>query len=193
MSQHLQSHEFVDAIDSRLAVERRQHLESCRTCQDELRDLQQILSDVGTSSAAEPSPLFWEHLSARVRSATAGLEPRRTPWWRGGWQPVAAMACVVVAVLLAETLHRTRFAAVNVSDGVSEVANTSPISNAAVVASDDESLNFVASVAAAVSAEELQQAAWPSADATDAMVDQLTQEQRAELVRLLTSRMKGGE
>ena len=53
--------------------------------------------------------------------------------------------------------------------------------------------NFVAQVASNVSSKELQQATGPNVDAADAMVEQLNPTQRAELVRLLTVRMQGGE
>ena len=144
-----------------------------------IRELRLTLVDVNTTTGSEPSPLFWTILSARVRSATARLEPQRAPWWRGAWQPIAATACVVVAILLTQILPRGRIGTVNSPDAaVPAAAITTGIPDSLVV-SDEGSLNFVASVASMVSPDELQQAAGPSSDATDAMFDQLTQEQRA--------------
>lgn len=191
MNRHLQPSDFVDAVDGQLSAAGRRHLQSCSHCRDGLRDVQQIISDIGGPTAQEPSPLFWEHFSARVRSATRELQPGRASWWRSGWQPVAAMACVVVAVLLAQTVHRAPFGTERSRD-IGAAVSSGPLQDV-TAATDDTSLTFVASIAAAVSAEELQQAAQPSTDAMDAMVEQLTQEQRIELVRLLNSRMKGSE
>ena len=55
----------------------------------------------------EPSPLFWDHFSARVRDEIANETPGRWGWTSGlrPW-PVAAAAAVVVALLVAVSVFR---------------------------------------------------------------------------------------
>src|SRR5690242_6108755 len=62
-----------------------------------------------------------------------------------------------------------------------------------VPAADEELMNFVADVTSSMPYEEIQQAAEPTVDATDAMVAQLTPKERAELVRLLKAQIRSDD
>src|SRR4051812_50102911 len=73
---HLSAAELVDYAEDALDVARAAHLDVCAVCRrrgDELRASLQQLSSV-KSDVPEPSPLFWDHLSARVQHGidTAG-------------------------------------------------------------------------------------------------------------------------
>lgn len=79
-----------------------QHVATCDRCRAHLDDLR-IVKGLAESSGSvpEPSPLFWDHFSARVHAAIAGsaVEPR----WRIGrfaWTLGGAVACVVIVVHL---------------------------------------------------------------------------------------------
>jgi hypothetical protein len=195
MSRHLAPQDFVDAVDLTLSLAKQAHLDSCERCLAELRDLERLANDVKGVSVPEPSPVFWQHFSAEVQARTADAERPRRNWWTMAWRPLgplaplAVVACLVVAVVVAQKLPRplltseTRLrtdAAVAAAGSTFDVVRTS---------ADDESLRFVAEIAASASPEDLQIAAQPNPDATDAMVEQLTTEQRAELKRLLTAAM----
>jgi hypothetical protein len=102
---HLTSDELIDAVEGVLAAERQAHLAACDACRRELTDLSGVLSEAKQVSMPEPSPLFWNHFSERVRVAidanadTAGTWPH---WLR--WQllaPLGAVAFVILALLLA--------------------------------------------------------------------------------------------
>ena len=82
---HLTSEQLVEAAEGILPAERARHLEQCGTCRTNVETLQAVLSDVGdTSIVPEPSPLFWEHFSRRVREATATERvPAPERWWQG--------------------------------------------------------------------------------------------------------------
>ena len=106
---HLTSDELIDAMEAdadnsnaagMLAPERQAHLATCDVCRRELTALSGVLSAAKQVSAPEPSPLFWQHFSERVRTAVdseglpgTGLLPA---WWR--WQvllPAGALAMLL--------------------------------------------------------------------------------------------------
>jgi hypothetical protein len=185
---HLDPHDFVDALDgadvsSNLTPAQREHLATCDDCRHQVEELRGLLSDVSTAGDShEPSPLFWEHFSRRVQEATAAL-PVRTPWWQPIWRPLVAISAVAAAVLLAIGI-RPNAALTPVSNGTSSVAMT-PV--------DEESMNFIVQLASDLSVDEFQEAARPTGDATAAVIDELTPEQRSEMIRLIQAKMGGIE
>jgi anti-sigma factor RsiW len=99
---HLAPDELIDGVDGTLAPGRRGHLDACAACRHELASLRALLHDVRTAPVPEPSPLFWDRLSVRVRQAI-DEDSASTP--AGRWftwpvlAPVAALALVVLALV----------------------------------------------------------------------------------------------
>lgn len=101
---HFTPHEFVDAAEGTLDGPRRRHLEECEACRREVAALARLMRDAANGPVPEPSPLFWEHFSTRVREAVRaeGLPP--APGW-SAWlrwpalAPMAALAALVVAMV----------------------------------------------------------------------------------------------
>jgi hypothetical protein len=101
---HLTPDEFVDAAEGRLASDRERHVDQCEACQREVSALASLLREAGSAPVPEPSPLFWEHFSTRVRQAVQAEDPPRA---RGGsaplrWPalvPLGALATVVVLMV----------------------------------------------------------------------------------------------
>ena len=116
---HLTSDELIDAVEETLdAVERtldearQQHLETCEVCRQQVADLASLLGEALALAVPEPSPLFWGHLSQRVRLAIEA-EPAAAGWrsWLR-WPvlaPIAALALIVMA--LAVSLPRQAYLA----------------------------------------------------------------------------------
>jgi hypothetical protein len=81
------------------------HLRRCARCRDEVASFEAILHRMCEADAPEPSPLFWDHLASRVRTAVA-QEPgpsrgaRARLAWRW-WAPASGLAAAVTALLLA--------------------------------------------------------------------------------------------
>jgi hypothetical protein len=101
---HLSRDECLDAAEGTLEAARAHHLESCAVCRQEVGALRAILSEIAEAPVPEPSPLFWEHFSARVREAVrAEAEASPSPRWEWlRWStlmPMAALAAVVVMVV----------------------------------------------------------------------------------------------
>ena len=93
----------------------------------------------------EPSPLFWDHLSARVHDAVAAEGGARVAWWRPSAWPaltIPAAAALVIAFGLASilTLRLTPNPVDPQPAPAEAIAATAP-------AAEDASLNLVADLA----------------------------------------------
>lgn len=103
---HLTPGEFVDAAEGTIDAERLRHLDDCEACRRELVSLVRVMRDAGEGPVPEPSPLFWEHFSARVRDAVRE-EASRTSWrpqWLRGPALVPLSACAAVVLVVVATL-----------------------------------------------------------------------------------------
>jgi hypothetical protein len=105
---HLSSTDFVDLLEGVRGDEAAPHLAECDRCRRELADLREMLTTASSADMPEPSPLFWNHLSARVQEAVAqeGLiseRPGRTSllgnWWIRAATGVAASVLVIAALV----------------------------------------------------------------------------------------------
>jgi hypothetical protein len=101
---HLTPAEFVDAAEGTLQAARERHLAQCEACRGELAALVALMHKASDEPVPEPSPLFWDHLSARVAAAVraeARHQPRERTWWlqRPGWVPLAALATAILAIV----------------------------------------------------------------------------------------------
>lgn len=103
---HLTPDEFVDAVEGTLLPERRAHVEQCPACREESARLALVLGEARAMDVPEPSPLFWDRLSSRVRTAIADEEGTRAAWplaWLR-WNvlvPLGALALVIAALAVA--------------------------------------------------------------------------------------------
>ena len=188
MTTHLSPQEFIDAVDGALASDRAEHLEGCDACRGEVVALQTAVRDaVSGADLPEPSPLFWNHFSERVRAATR-VEPLPAGrhGWFTGWRAVLAMGTMAAAVAVAVTLQVRR----------PQVAPASPsavVSENVPAVADDGSWDVMVLLASDLSADDLHGMAGPRPGAADALTSNLTVEQRKELVRLLKAEMGGTE
>jgi hypothetical protein len=98
---HLTADELIDAVDAALSPARRAHLDTCDRCRREAIALHAALSEVRAADVPEPSPLFWDHFSARVTTAIAEAElPPARRWFH--WHvlaPLAGLALLVMALV----------------------------------------------------------------------------------------------
>lgn len=96
---HLNAVEIVDLVEGRLAPARTGHVETCGTCRARVETTREALASAADLSIPEPSPLFWEHLSSRVREAIGRGPAPAARRWSGlpAWAWVSA-AVLVVAV-----------------------------------------------------------------------------------------------
>ena len=103
---HLSPDELVDLAEGTSSEPSSRHLESCEACRRQLADMRAMLSAAAEVDVPEPSPLFWDHFSDRVRQAVAlqGAPPRASWWepWPRAVVPLsaAAFAAIIIAAVL---------------------------------------------------------------------------------------------
>jgi hypothetical protein len=177
MTNHLRPDEFVDALDGTLSPARDAHLGECAHCRAELDDLLSIQHEAQTDHAPEPSPLYWDHFSARVREATAHEKRTLEPWWRRGWQPIAVLTAAAAAIVLMLQMGSTPAIV---------VPTPTPVTATVDGASDDDgSWDIVMGLASEIAWDDIRDAVTPAAGAADLAIEELTGAQREALVRLL--------
>ena len=179
---HLTPDELIDAVEQSLSAMQTTHLESCALCQQEVAQLSAVLRDVRIAAVPEPSPLFWDRLSHRVRTAidaepvTGGLRWRQLFRWPV-LAPLGALALVLVA--LASVIR------------VTETPSLSPNVVANAPSEAEESWALVSDIVSTFDLESIQEAgvATPIGSADRAVLGLSTAEQQ-ELVRLLEQELK---
>jgi hypothetical protein len=188
---HLTSAQLIDLAENNatgLNEASLSHVRSCAACQRQLEDLQATLVALSEVPVPEPSPLYWEHFSARVRDAVANERVGNQTgfdgwsWLRAKTLWVAAASVAVLAV--AVTLRVDR-----------EPASTSSIGGATVsiieVAEplepgDDPSLSLVGDLAADLDWDAASEAGFTTHVGVDNdAVTQLSDGERQELHQLL--------
>ena len=103
---HLDEEEIVAAIDGELGADRTPHLVACRACRETVAGLANVMTDAAAVDVPEPSPLFWGHLSTRVRDGIAEPGPDRPGLFDWLRSPAAASSLVTAALLIAIVLYR---------------------------------------------------------------------------------------
>ena len=183
MTKHLSPEEFVDALDGTQPASAT-HLAECAECREELSRLQVTLGEARDLEAEEPSPLFWDHFSARVKQATAAESVGTSwSWGRFAWKPAVALMAAAGALAIGVFMRPALEPDAPLAGGVQPATE---LASAVVPAfEDDGSWSLVTALASELDWNELSQAAAPSEGTADAMIEELTSEQRETLARLL--------
>ncbi len=200
MTAHLTPEQFVDLAEGTQPESAVPHLAACDACRRELADLRAMMTaaaEPGVDAVPEPSPLYWSHLSSRVRDAVAQEAAPRS--WRGQLlRPFVLVpslgAALAVAIIAVVASNRTVDAPAIpssplVSSSTALVPERTPSLPplAPLGAADDPQLAVVAGVATAVDWDEMMdEVAMSTADTSDAVASALTQDEQRELQRLLT-------
>jgi hypothetical protein len=95
---HLTDVELVDLVDGTLAPARARHLDACETCRASASAIRETLSRAADAGIPEPSPLFWEHFSARVQEGVRAESV--APSGGFGWAQSATVKWAVSGALL---------------------------------------------------------------------------------------------
>jgi hypothetical protein len=190
---HLTPEELIDLAEGTRGDAAVPHLQSCEVCRQQVAALRKVMSAVAEAPAdlPEPSPLFWDHLSQRVREAIAAEQAPVSPFAgsRAGtalarsWR-VWAMAGVAAAVVL--SIYMTSPRTLTPPSGAAATsAALEPFG-----APDDPSLTLFADLAEQIDPETISETGWSShAGAVDEVVASLTDDERLELQRLLNEEL----
>ena len=197
---HVKPEQFVDLAEGTLSETAVPHLAACEACRRELAGLRAMMAEASHVETPEPSPLFWDHFSARVREAAAEEAVRPRTWRERVLQPIvlvpslfAAVAIALVAVLfprapLTTTIPSTPLPIAENSTLPTVSPSLPPL--APLGAADDPQLGIVAAVATTVDWDEMRdEVALATSGSSDAVAGALTIGEQRELQRLLAEEM----
>ena len=200
---HLSSETFVDLLDGTMAESEVQHLGSCDACRNQLAQLRATLQTAVQTDVPEPSPLFWDHLSSRVREdirheaeqppeAAGWTGMLRVSWWRLGGLVSAATAAVALVVSLQTPRVAEAPGAQTVAIASPSVALVPDATDSSDSIDQDEPLGFVADLASSVDWDDAVELGFSSPGEVDRSVVNLDEGERVELQRLLHEALGSG-
>jgi hypothetical protein len=181
---HLTPEELLDLAEGTRSTVVEPHLAKCEACRQQLEELRDVMASLEID-VPEPSPLFWDHLSARVRDAVAADAGRARSWFgfgRWSWGVAAVMSTVVVVVAVSLSL-RTPPTGITHQPGAVEEPITDVGSS---VPADDPSFILLGDLAGSLDWDSAAEAGIAmNVGAADDVVAELTEAERTELQRLL--------
>jgi hypothetical protein len=192
---HLSESELVDLADGTRGEDTTPHVQQCEQCRRQLEDLRAALSAAVSVDVPEPSPLFWDHFSARVHDAVAaeGGRAERHPWWR--FAQGAPMWSGLAAILLVAIFVNARLTPPNAPAAPSEIAAvTLPVPPA--LPSYDDALGLMGDLTASLDYDSASELAATDVTAHPGVVEEsvsgMSDDEREELGRLLGEEMTAG-
>ena len=178
---HLSTDDLATAADGALSGTAKTHLETCATCREAVARLSALVADVKSNAVPEPSPLFWDHFSARIREATAS-EPTPDARFSLLSRPlvtIGGLAAIVVLIVLWSFPARDRTVA----------PVPAPVTAAGPRPADpDVAWQTMSDMAAAMTADDVRTATAPAPDRASVLSD-LSDDERAAFVALLKMEM----
>lgn len=200
---HLSDEAFVDLLDGTLTERAVPHLDACESCRTQLADLRRTWTQVVDVEVPDPSPLFWDHLAARIREevrqepvrpAAQGLLqrlrlPHLTGWRASGLLGAAAAALLVVALRVPWGASP---ATVPPASTVTTSSDQSVENEWVEVSEPDETLAFVADLASGIDWDAEPESHFTPPGAVDGSLASLSDEERVELRRLLNDALQSG-
>jgi len=183
---HLNEEELIDLAEGTTPESSSSHLASCEQCRRQLKDLRGVMLEASRVEVPEPSPLFWDHLSARVHDAIANENAPQASsnrwWW---FVPVGAFAAIVLAAAI--TFRGNGAQPLNAPHPEMPAGS---VASESVPLADDPSLSLIADLAGEVDWDAASEAGFATAAGSiDRAVSDLTPEERMELQRILKEEM----
>lgn len=175
------------------------HIAQCDRCRRAFEDARDGLALARGEHVPEPSPLFWNHLSARVHDEVgkerAPGSHRAFAWFLApGWRSVAAVALVVVAVAMlvwrtlpaGDRMRQSASIRTTSAPPVARPAANVQVSDDSLVPAADASWTVIAQVTAHVEIADATEAGIVlQPGASDRAISQLSPSEQEEFVRLL--------
>jgi hypothetical protein len=193
---HLNAEELVDVAEGTRPESAVPHLAGCESCRGQLRELRAVLSAAQSVDVPEPSPLFWDYLSARVSEAVA-QEDARLPPKRSVAATMAALfrvrafqaglgiaAALLIGIAVGSGPQAPVVIAPSLSVDVAD-AGAGPELLSDVNPAEDASLSVVASLTDGVDMETAREAGLAPRGSAEHAVTHMSEGELRELGRLL--------
>jgi anti-sigma-K factor RskA len=201
---HLNPDELVDLAEGARSESSLPHLATCADCRRQLDDMRAMMAAAVAADMPEPSPLFWDHLSARVSEAVAADGNSSHPWfrfaaWRRALMPASAIAAALVIVFALFNARvrapqsqyvasPTTFTAAP-PDVTADANSSSEVLGDAT--DDDASLMLVADMTSAIDLDAASDAGLAPTGSAEHAVMHMASDELRELRRLLQEEMVG--
>ena len=194
---HLNADELIDLAEGTRQERELPHVAHCLQCRREVESLREALGAAASVEVPEPSPLFWDHLSARVREAVAAEQAGRRPWWRPaslGWRVLVPVAAAAAAIILAGLVWTPSGAPGPGADPAPLAAGSAPFEIVdALVAADDASYVLIQDLATGLDWDAALEAGLTTRpQAFGHLAGALDAAERLELQRLLEAELARG-
>ena len=197
---HLTEVELVDLLEGRVPVDRMRHVDACASCRERAEDLRIAIDHASDASVPEPSPLFWEHFSTRVREGIAAADDDAPTsdlmsgswlgWLRHESFSWAVAAALVIAVIVGAVWQVSTPSPVG-SQIVDRDSTPPRLDNELPDADADPAWAVVRTLADEVQSNDAVVAGLdPQPGAAERAVQSLSAAERSELVRLLLAEAK---
>ena len=197
LTDHLGEAVLLDAADGSPSEQAAAHLAECERCRLQVADLRSAMRMAEDAAVPEPSPLFWDHLSARVREAIAeeatGERAAVSSGWAArlwSWQVVTAAVAAAAIILVA--VNRQSTPGTNPAQSAVALAPAIAPTPGDLTPSidNDPSLSFIADLAGDLDWDDAVEAGLTSgADAVERVVQDMSDDERRELRRVLQEEM----
>jgi hypothetical protein len=189
---HLSPEILLDIAEGTPAASAGAHLAVCAECRGEVETLRATIGLAQSAHVPEPSPLFWDHLSARVKTAVEAETLRQPAWsftrigWFGGvLATAAALVMAVVLVSRGPAAPATDEAAAGATSSTDATLPASGDTIAMPDASDDPSLSLLMDLAGELDWESTASGLAVRTSMADGALSDLDADERTELGRLL--------
>ena len=191
---HLTPDELIDAVEGTLDPALQTHVSNCAVCREETARLSEILREAKAVDIPEPSPLFWDHFSTRVRAAIeteAAPERSWLPAWLR-WQvlvPIGALALLLMALVTSVPREPAT------PPSVASTESDAPIAGDDLAAMGVDEWAVVSEIVGPVAIDEALEAGISvNPGDADRIALQLNADEQRELVRLIKEEMnKSGD
>jgi hypothetical protein len=185
---HLSPEEFLDAAEGTRPEASLPHLAECDRCRRELADLRRTMAVAVDVDVPEPSPLFWDSLSARIGERIDGQADRS--WWQAWIRPrvlvpLSAAALLVLIVALAPQSRDARVAAPVVP---APAAAVEPANDSGDLAADPL-LTLVSDLSANMDLDSASAAGFADRDSAEHAVTHMNIDELTALKQLLQAEM----
>ena len=184
---HLTPEQILDIADGTRPAAEFPHASSCIACAARVEEIARTIALAAEVDVPEPSPLFWDHLSDRIRHRVAQEAAPEASWWpafASPWRAVLASTAAVVLVLAVGVAVRRP-----VSPPGTPTAGAIPepaIIESLVAIDDDPALALLADLSTELDWDAASEAGLVPAQGTvDNVLVALTGDERNELQRIL--------
>ena len=183
---HLSNDDLLNAVEG--GTGHSAHLATCEACRARVESLRSVLALTSRVDVPEPSPLFWDHFSSRVRDAVAAEPQPHARFWRLNFAWTASVVGVLaIAIIGAAVTLRTARPVENAATTsvASTDAGVTPAVNVPSLG-EDETWALMGELASQMDWEDAREAGLTARPGSaEQAVEQMSQEEQRQLVELL--------